>query len=104
MTSPQEAVVAMESGTREVESGYEVSLKAEEALQEIGKISQTSAELAGEISHASQQQVQGAHRHGTKGHGQGRGEGAGGTKGANRILRRREINLIAVRAARRPMG
>jgi methyl-accepting chemotaxis protein len=56
----QEAVVAMESGTREVESGYEVSLKAEEALQEIGKISQTSSELAGEISQASQQQVRGA--------------------------------------------
>ena len=37
----QEAVVAMESGTHEVESGYEVSLKAEAALQEIGKISQT---------------------------------------------------------------
>ncbi|MGH7421056.1 MAG: methyl-accepting chemotaxis protein [Candidatus Rokuibacteriota bacterium] len=56
----QEAVVAMESGTREVESGYEVSLKAEEALQEIGKISQTSSELAAEISHASQTQVRGA--------------------------------------------
>lgn len=56
----QEAVVAMEAGTREVESGYEVSLKAEEALQEIGKISQTSAELAAEISNASQTQVQGA--------------------------------------------
>jgi twitching motility protein PilJ len=56
----QEAVVAMESGTREVESGYEVSLKAEEALQEIGKISQASSELAGEISQASQQQVRGA--------------------------------------------
>jgi methyl-accepting chemotaxis protein len=56
----QEAVVAMESGTREVESGYEVSLKAEEALQEIGKISQSSAELAAEISHASQTQVRGA--------------------------------------------
>ena len=54
------AVVAMESGTREVESGYEVSLKAEEALQEIGKISQSSAELAAEISHASQTQVRGA--------------------------------------------
>jgi len=53
----QEAVVAMESGTREVESGYDVSLKAEEALQEIGKISQTSSELAAEISKASQQQV-----------------------------------------------
>jgi methyl-accepting chemotaxis protein len=56
----QEAVVAMESGTREVESGYEVSLKAEEALQEIGKISQVSSELAGEISQASQQQVRGS--------------------------------------------
>jgi methyl-accepting chemotaxis protein len=43
-----------------VESGYEVSLRAEEALQEIGKISQTSSELAGEISQASQQQVRGA--------------------------------------------
>jgi methyl-accepting chemotaxis protein len=56
----QDAVVAMESGTREVESGYEVSLRAEEALQEIGKISQTSAELAAEISHASQTQVRAA--------------------------------------------
>jgi twitching motility protein PilJ len=56
----QEAVVAMESGTHEVESGYEVSLKAEEALQEIGKISQTSSELAAEISQASQRQVRGA--------------------------------------------
>jgi twitching motility protein PilJ len=56
----QEAVVAMESGTREVESGYEVSLRAEEALQEIGKISQASAELAAEISHASQTQVRAA--------------------------------------------
>jgi twitching motility protein PilJ len=56
----QDAVVAMESGTREVESGYEVSLKAEEALQEIGRISQASSELAGEISQASQQQVRAA--------------------------------------------
>jgi methyl-accepting chemotaxis protein len=56
----QEAVVAMESGTREVETGYEVSLRAEGALQEIGKISQSSSELAAEISRASQQQVRGA--------------------------------------------
>ena len=56
----QEAVVAMEAGTREVESGYEVSLKAEEALQEIGKISHASSDLAAEISQASQQQVRGA--------------------------------------------
>ena len=56
----QEAVVAMESGTHEVESGYEVSLRAGEALREIGKISQSSSELAAEISRASQQQVRGA--------------------------------------------
>lgn len=53
----QEAVVAMESGTHEVESGYEVSLRTEEALQEIAKISQTSSGLAAEISRASQKQV-----------------------------------------------
>jgi len=56
----QEAVVAMESGTHEVESGYEVSLKTEEALQEISKISQTSSSLAAEISRASQKQVKDA--------------------------------------------
>jgi methyl-accepting chemotaxis protein len=56
----QDAVIAMESGTHEVESGYEVSLKAEATLQEIGKISQMSSELAAEISRGSQQQVRGA--------------------------------------------
>jgi twitching motility protein PilJ len=56
----QEAVVAMEAGTHEVETGYEVSLKAEEALRQIGTISQSSSELAAEISRASQQQVRGA--------------------------------------------
>jgi len=56
----QEAVVAMESGTHEVESGYEVSLRTEEALQEISKISQTSSSLAAEISRASQKQVKDA--------------------------------------------
>ncbi len=56
----QEAVVAMEEGTKEVESGYQVSLKAEEALQEIAQISQASAELAADISQASQKQVRGA--------------------------------------------
>lgn len=55
-----EAVVAMEEGTKEVEGGYQVSLKAEEALQEIAQISHTSAELAADISLASQKQVRGA--------------------------------------------
>jgi methyl-accepting chemotaxis protein len=56
----QEAVVAMEEGTREVESGYQVSLKAEEALQEIAQISHSSAELAADISLAAQKQVRSA--------------------------------------------
>jgi methyl-accepting chemotaxis protein len=56
----QEAVVAMEEGTREVEAGYQISLKAEEALQEIAQISQTSAELAADISLATQKQVRAA--------------------------------------------
>jgi twitching motility protein PilJ len=56
----QEAVVAMEEGTKEVESGYQVTLKAAESLQEIARISQTAAALAGDISLASQKQVDGA--------------------------------------------
>ena len=56
----QEAVVAMEEGTKEVEAGYQVSLKAEESLQEIARISQTAAALAADISLATQKQVHGA--------------------------------------------
>ena len=59
-TETQEAVVAMEEGTREVESGYQVTIKAEESLKEIGGISRTSAELAEEISGVTQEQVRGA--------------------------------------------
>jgi methyl-accepting chemotaxis protein len=53
----QEAVVAMEEGTKEVESGYQLSLRAEESLQEIARISQMAAELATHISSATQKQV-----------------------------------------------
>ncbi|HEV8584878.1 MAG TPA: methyl-accepting chemotaxis protein [Methylomirabilota bacterium] len=56
----QEAVVAMEEGTREVEAGYAVTIRAEESLKSIAGISKTSAELAEEISTSSQQQVRGA--------------------------------------------
>lgn len=56
----QEAVVAMEEGTREVEEGYRVTIRAEESLKAIAGISKTSAELAQEISASSQQQVRGA--------------------------------------------
>src|SRR5438094_967603 len=56
----QEAVVAMEEGTREVETGYKVTIRAEASLKAIAGISKTSAELAQEISASSQQQVRGA--------------------------------------------
>jgi methyl-accepting chemotaxis protein len=56
----QEAVVAMEEGTREVEAGYKVTVRAEESLKSIAGISKTSSELAQEISASSQQQVRGA--------------------------------------------
>jgi twitching motility protein PilJ len=59
-TETQEAVVAMEEGTREVEAGYQVTIKAEESLKQIAGISRTSAELAGEISGVTQEQVRGA--------------------------------------------
>jgi len=56
----QETVVAMEEGTRQVEAGYKVTIRAEESLKAIAGISKTSAELAQEISASSQQQVRGA--------------------------------------------
>src|SRR5438067_1577003 len=59
-TETQEAVVAMEDGTREVESGYEVTIRAEQHLKEIAGMSTTSAELAQGISRASAEQVDGA--------------------------------------------
>ncbi len=58
-TETQEAVVAMEEGTREVEAGYQVTIRAEEHLKEIAGISTASAELAQGISRASAQQVDG---------------------------------------------
>jgi len=58
-TETQEAVVAMEEGTREVEAGYQVTIRAEEHIKEIAGTSTTSAELAQGISRASSQQVEG---------------------------------------------
>ncbi|MGH7392608.1 MAG: methyl-accepting chemotaxis protein [Candidatus Rokuibacteriota bacterium] len=55
----QEAVVAMEEGTREVETGYAVTVQAGDSLREIGEISRKSADLAQDISRASQEQVRG---------------------------------------------
>lgn len=59
-TETQEAVVAMEEGTNEVESGYQITIEAGDRLKEIEEVSQKSAELAQDISLATQQQVRGA--------------------------------------------
>jgi methyl-accepting chemotaxis protein len=56
----QEAIVVMEQGTREVESGYGVTVEAGERLKQIAAISERSAELAQEISMATQHQVRSA--------------------------------------------
>ena len=53
----QEAIVVMEQGTREVESGYGVTVEAGESLKQIAQISERSSELAHEISLATQHQV-----------------------------------------------
>jgi twitching motility protein PilJ len=58
-TETQEAVAAMEEGTREVEAGYQVTVRAEEYLKEIAGTSTTSAELAQGISRTSAQQADG---------------------------------------------
>ena len=55
----QQAVVAMEEGTREVEAGLKVTVEAGDNLHQIGEISQKSASLALEISQATQDQVRG---------------------------------------------
>jgi twitching motility protein PilJ len=56
----QDAVVAMEEGTQEVESGYKITVRAGDSLREIDEISRTSADLARNISLATQAQVRGA--------------------------------------------
>jgi methyl-accepting chemotaxis protein len=56
----QEAVVAMEEGTNDVESGFAITVRAGDSLKEIGGIARVSAELAQDISHATQEQVRGA--------------------------------------------
>jgi twitching motility protein PilJ len=58
-TETQEAVAAMEEGTREVEAGYQITVRAEEYLKEIAATSTTSAELAQGISRTSAQQADG---------------------------------------------
>jgi methyl-accepting chemotaxis protein len=58
-TETRDAVLAVEEGTNQVESGHALSLETGASLQEIAAISRTSAELAHEISLATKQQVRG---------------------------------------------
>ncbi len=58
----QEAVAAMETGTREVETGFQVAQQARDRLGEISTLSQVSAELAQQISATAQAQVTGVER------------------------------------------
>ena len=58
-TETQDAVLAMEEGTNQVEVGHRVTVQAGDSLREIAGISRSSAELAQEISLATQQQVRG---------------------------------------------
>ncbi len=58
-TETQEAVIAMEEGTKEVEGGYRTAVQTGDSLREIGDISRKSSELAHDISLATQQQVRG---------------------------------------------
>jgi methyl-accepting chemotaxis protein len=58
-TETQEAVIAMEEGTKEVEAGYRTAVQTGDNLHEIGDISRKSSELAHDISLATQQQVRG---------------------------------------------
>jgi methyl-accepting chemotaxis protein len=59
-TETQEAIVVMEQGTHEVEVGYGVTVEAGQSLKQIAGISERSAELAHEISLATQHQVRSA--------------------------------------------
>jgi twitching motility protein PilJ len=58
-TETQAAVMAVEEGTREVEAGYHVTIRAEEHLTEIAGLATSSAELAQGISQTSAQQADG---------------------------------------------
>jgi len=55
-----EAIVVMEQGTQEVEAGYRMTVQAGDSLKTIADVSQRSAQLAQDISLATQQQVRGA--------------------------------------------
>jgi twitching motility protein PilJ len=56
----QETIVATEEGTSDVETGYAITVRAGDSLREISGIARTSADLARDISLATQQQVRGA--------------------------------------------
>src|SRR5262249_15459 len=91
-TETQEAVVAMEDGTREVEAGYRLTARAEASLKEIASVAQTSSGLAQEISLATQEQA-----HGSEGVATAMGaiaKGAGQTEEAVLQARRTVTDLV----------
>jgi len=55
----QQAVVAMEEGTKEVEAGYKVTVEAGDSLHQIGEISQSPRRWRGTSRRATQEQVRG---------------------------------------------
>ena len=57
----KDAVVAVEQGSKEVETGYRLAVQTGDRLGEIGGISHESSELAQHISQATQHQVRSAH-------------------------------------------
>ena len=58
-TETQDAVLVTEHGTNEVESGYQITVRAGTSLKEIATVAQRSSALAQQISHATAQQVRG---------------------------------------------
>jgi len=58
----QEAIIAMEAGTQQVEAGFRVATEAGGQLREIATISNRSADLASQISGVTQLQVSGVER------------------------------------------
>ncbi len=59
-TEIQDAVVAMEEGTAEVERDYQITVQAGENLKAIAEVSRESAALSQDISRATNSQVEGA--------------------------------------------
>jgi len=58
----QDVIVEAEEGTREVEQGYRIAGSAGQRLQDIGELTERSAQLAESIAASTQEQVQSVER------------------------------------------